>query len=364
MLLVTFFAFFVVLLSMLTSLRIVKHGLEIAFIFVFLFSAIRYDFGADYMNYYTAYQDFVRYNDFGNFLTDHRSQQEPGWAILCLLSRPIGFFGLVAIISLFVSLIYYKFIKTYIPLRWQWIVVYFYMIDPYCFLIQLSTIRQTLSTAIFICALSLFYDKKFIMSVLVVILAFSIHRSAFVLFPLIFIGFIPQNNGKQLSILALAAFFVLYFSVDVIFNWLLPFMMSNDTLSDYIQIYMQETSPNTFGIGALLANIPFIILLLYVRRSKIWRSSDRHIWKLITLLALFYYLISPLSLLTGIIGRLSSYFLIFALASIPATYSMIKMALIRKSLLALHMLIILYQYILLFDDPDWVTFNNYKTIFY
>ena len=57
-----------------------RYGLEIAWLIIFVFLAIRYDFGNDYMGYW---EDFNSLNSWAMFNVDNDLHVEPGWQILC-----------------------------------------------------------------------------------------------------------------------------------------------------------------------------------------------------------------------------------------------------------------------------------------
>lgn len=88
------------------------YGLEAAFIITTILAAIHYDFGPDYMVYYNFFNNWTRDVELSFNLSDMQEVfKDPGWVILCLLFKPIGFFGMVAVLSVVQNYIYYSFIK-------------------------------------------------------------------------------------------------------------------------------------------------------------------------------------------------------------------------------------------------------------
>lgn len=364
MLFVYTFSFVVILLSICSSLRIMKYGLEWSFILLFLFCALRYDYGPDYMGYYLDYNEFCGKYNFSNFLTDAKSRNEPLWAIICLLFKPVGFFGLVAALSAFSCIVYYKFIKTNIPVRYQWIVVYFYIINPYTFWIPLSMMREAFSIAIFVASIKFFYERKILYSILIAYVAFSIHNSALILFPFIFSGYLLLNRGKILAVCLFLLFTVFVASASYLLEYALPIALANDRLNDYYSIYGGVEGAGKFGIGAWLALIPFFIILVYMWSSQKWTQNLNRYINFIVLLGSVDYILSPIVLLNGFLGRFAYYFKFLSISIIPVTFLVIANKYLRNSIIILQMIISLYTYINMFDDPSWVSFREYKTILF
>ena len=87
--------FIAVLLTCLTQQRQNGLGLKAAFVIIFIFLALRYDYGNDYIGYMNAF------NALGSNFA-HRSTYmlwEPGWLLLNAFFQPFGFFKVAAFIT-------------------------------------------------------------------------------------------------------------------------------------------------------------------------------------------------------------------------------------------------------------------------
>ena len=89
----------VVFLSWLESLKILKHGLLISFILLFLFLALRYNFGNDYIGYFDGFREVNKYSNVT--FKDREFHYEAGWLLLCRVFKPLGFFSMVALLAAF-----------------------------------------------------------------------------------------------------------------------------------------------------------------------------------------------------------------------------------------------------------------------
>ena len=107
-----FFAF-------LESKKIVKNGLLISFFILFVFLALRFDYGNDYQMYF---EGFDKINKIGwSEVYNEKLHFEPGWVVVCILFDPIGFFGMVAFLSFLYCYVFYKLVRDYVPVHLYWL---------------------------------------------------------------------------------------------------------------------------------------------------------------------------------------------------------------------------------------------------
>ena len=92
-----------------------KRGLIWSMIILFLFLALRYNFGNDYPAYYTSFYD-------GNDILED-SQVEVGYKWLTILFKPFGFFIFIIWWSAFYIIALYKTIRRYVPEEYYWLVI-------------------------------------------------------------------------------------------------------------------------------------------------------------------------------------------------------------------------------------------------
>lgn len=361
MLLVLFYTFLVLLFSALSSAKVMKNGLKVSFILITIYSALRYNYGPDYMNYLRSYNDLCSHYDLTTFMRDDVYSKEPGWSVLCLITSPIGFYGLVIIISIFTYYVYYKFIHDNVPVKWQWLAVANYMLNPYFYWIHMSMMRQALAVTIFVIAFKYICKKNLLVSFILVLLAFSMHRSAMFLFPFIFFGYLPIKRGRVLAIFMLVLFLLMFTLTPIILEYVLSNLLDNPIVADYVYSYGTEewAGAEKFSIGGVIFLIPLLFFAYYIMKSN---SDDYN--KYITLISCAHFMILPLSMINGLFGRMSYYFHIFFIASIPASFALVRGKIMALLLFLLYFSIVLYTFAIFFSDPSWVSFSKYQTILF
>ena len=102
-----------VCLAYLGRYRRLSWGFGAAMTILFVFLAIRYEWGNDYRQYIDK---FIVYNSIDEFnYSDPNERWEVGWIFLYRIFKPFGFFSLVIVLTAFEISVYYWFIKKYIP---------------------------------------------------------------------------------------------------------------------------------------------------------------------------------------------------------------------------------------------------------
>ena len=172
-----------------------KYGLEWAFGIITVFLSIRYYWGSDYPSYLNMYQGFMNSGisslDFSG-MADLRERGEIGWTLINLLCRPIGFFGMVAILTVFENWVIYSFIKKNVDKKDYWLSIFIYLFCADYFLVGASMMRQWLAMCIFILAIPSISQGKPLRYFLLVLLMASIHLTSLVLLPLYFLHYLQK----------------------------------------------------------------------------------------------------------------------------------------------------------------------------
>lgn len=364
MLFVVCFCVIVVILGALASMGVLKRGLELAFGIIIIVSAIRYNWGADYMNYYRGFDDIARipnlrflFNLFdGPF--DRHEGTEIGWVLLNWVFRPFGFKGLIVFTSVFTNIVYYSFIKQYVPRKWYWLALFTYMFDTNLFFVPLSMMRQSLAMVFFVLSFKYIAEKKLLPSVLLVLVAALFHKSALVLLPFVFIGFLPKTKGKLIAVVYLVAFVVLMITKDLTTNIVMS-ALSLSAFESFGDYFLKMEAADAFGLGYLSR-----VMTLFVPFLFYYPDANQDFKKRLTVLvACVSFLIAPFTLIMGFLGRIDYYFGIYNIVAIPLLYNWIKKRYLKIGLLVVYIAYTLYSYNQFFKIPDWVTFTHYQTIF-
>ena len=138
-----------VLLAYLAQYKNQEYLLKFSFFLIFLFLALRYDYGNDYQSYLNVFLNLERSGSIDRFY-DSNDHFELGWLYLCQLFQPLGFFAMVTMLAAFNCFIYYSFIKKFVPPHYYWFSLLLYTFDPGMMLVHSSAMRQSLAISIFI----------------------------------------------------------------------------------------------------------------------------------------------------------------------------------------------------------------------
>lgn len=294
---------FAVSFAFLAKYKNFRYGLEISFFLIFLFLALRYNFGNDYKAYSNL---FNKINLSYTNLFDESVYGEVGWKILCRLFKPLGFFAMTAIIAFFSCLVYYRFVTKYVPLKYYWFAVFLYIFNPAFLLTHLSAMRQNVSIILFILSLEYLFKKDAFRYILCIAIATLFHMSAIVLIPVYFLTFLNQKISVFFVILLFTSFSLLFYFG----KYLLPNI--NDIVSKYFPRYLSYEG-GTFistGLGVLFLTFLFILTLYFSRFQK---GESSLLFKLATIS--FFFI--PLSISIMELGRINMYFEVAILAVYP-----------------------------------------------
>ena len=101
-----------ILFTFLESRGTFPNGMKLGFVLVTILGVIHYDFGNDYMSYYSVYESIKDVPFDFELIMSGDLYREPGWVFLNYLFKPVGgFFMLVAVLSIIQNVIIYNFIN-------------------------------------------------------------------------------------------------------------------------------------------------------------------------------------------------------------------------------------------------------------
>lgn len=346
------------LLSVFVNLLKFKNpetGLKISFGFIFLFLGLRYNFGRDYESYFRGFIEINKYRSIN--LRDYGSVLEPSWFILCRICKPIGFFGLTILLAIFNSVVYYLFIKRFVPYRLYWLAILLYVFSEGLMIVQSSAIRQTIAINIFFISIFYLQKKAFLKYVACIFLASTFHISALILSP-IYLFLIPKwRISKKVGIIL----FVVYVSLFIFGSLLLPNI--NEFIANYFPRYSEYTliegdQQYGSGIGILFSSF---VLLLILRLEKYQNNDSSILFKI----AFLNYIIIALSMVSPMIGRVGMYFQpILIVAVYPLLVTSIKVKQIKIAFILLILLYTGFNFVRFFNTPYLFKYYGvYQTFF-
>jgi hypothetical protein len=341
---------FSVLFAYLAKYKNTQWGLKISFTLIFLFLALRYNLGPDYETYLNAFieikQDEI--NEFSMLL-----QFELGWVFLNWLFRPLGFFAMIAVLAFFNCIVYYRFIKKYLPVRYYWLAVFIYIFYPDFMLINASIMRQSIAIMLFIFSLDYLYKKDTVRYFLCIGLASLFHFSAVILLPVYLLCLFNRRMYTVIGVIFVSIYgFLIFFAQSLS-------VYVNLFISNYFNRYggFQDAGVVDTGLGFLYFAVMNILTLYFVRLQNKETA-------LVFMISIISSMLIPLNAIIGLIGRVGMY---FAPATIIA-YSIILMNLKKPVSKIIYLTILFtattYRFYQFFYSETWKdTFLNYQTIF-
>lgn len=376
-----------VILAYLTRDRQNGFGLKMAFVVQFVFLALRYDYGNDYMSYLDRFNEIT--SNVHIFLTDIAG--EPGWVFLQAIFQPFGFFAMVAFTSLLTCVVFYRFIRDYVPAQYQWLAVFLYVFDPYLFLVPASAMRQNMGILLFLIGIELIYKKRIILYLLLAAAAATFHKSGIVLVPFLLLSFINIKINKLIAVAIALGYAAFFFLGDVIFPHISGFLFAR--FENYAETYSGGSSFST-GIGFFYALFQLGAILYFAgiefNRSdesedlqefqegvelreemaiespvpdKYTKFMDIRARNLLFKLAIITFIFVPLGLQLAMIGRINMYFTPVLIAVYPIILFISKDKFFKLFFLSSLIAFSLLKFWVFFQSGWREKFGTYQTIF-
>lgn len=345
-----------------------RGGLKFGFIIVTAIEAIHYNYGSDYMGYLEAYRlldgDSI---SFSSFAEGSLLQFEPGWMTLYSLmklifnGKDIGFFALVAILSIIQNVIYYKLIKKYVPKDYWFLGMFIYLFSAYeLYLINMSMLRQGFTIALFVSCFDCIREKKIIKAALIILVAFTIHKSAILMLPVIFWGYLPRKYAKLMACTMFLLFCLFFISANVLSSSI-SLLQNFAVIDDFLETYSLDSESANYGVGFIIRMIPFLLYLFILMKYKD-ALTDEH-YSLISLTAAGF-IIEPFGSVTEMIARITYYFVGLSVAALPIAISYLKSPRSRFVIASIYIIFTMFTYINFFSTSIiHKSYAVYHTIF-
>lgn len=328
-----------------------RNGLKISFSLIFIFLALRYNYGNDYNAYYAGFLEIGKSNRVEYI--NNSDHFEVGWIFLNWLFRHLGFFTMTALLALFNCFIYYCFIKKFVPKKYYWLSIFLYIFNPGFMLIHCTAMRQSVAISIFIFSIEYLYNKDAIRYFLCIGMASLFHNSALILLPAYFLGFINLKINKLTGVIFLATFISLFLFQKSLTPYLSMFI---NTYFRKYEVY-QDAAIVGSGLGVLYLSALFILLLYY-------GGNQKNETALIVYLSIISFMFIPLSLFIEIIGRVGMYFQVATIIAYPIILVSIKNPVQKKIFLTILLFMTSYTFFQFFYSGVYKdAFGTYKTIF-
>lgn len=352
-----------IILTYLETHNGLKSGMKIGFILLTIVASIQFCVGSDYISYYNNYLE-VSNSTYSYTLEDAlngKIHNDTGWSLLIWLFSFIdyGFFWLVALLAVIENSIYYNFIHKNVDKKWWTLSVFLYTICTSMYLMNFSMFRQAFVDAIFLACWPLIINKKWLQSLIILFICTFIHSSATIILPFAFWGYLPLKNTKLLGFAYAGLLLALYLFGGLVNDIVAPFFNMEEFKHFALRYENDKRTVGFGGLGFWIYLIPVALTIAYFITNK----TNENRGKSIVAISAIGSLILPFGTVMPMIGRLANYFVAFRLCAYPIIYQSVKNIPIRIILLWLIIMITIYDYYIFFNDPIWVSYTKFRTIF-
>lgn len=334
----------------------IKYALECSFVCLTFFLAVRYEFGSDYPEYLRHFY-IANSGSLSDALATERL--EDGWVILCRLLKPIGFFGMIILLTVFEHFVLYRLIKRHVPPSYYWLAVFSYVFSVLLCLTGVSMMRQFLAMCICLISFDLALNKKNVVwAVLLVLLASTFHTSALLCIPICFAGFLKdiRLSNRGIVVASIFAAIVVILFIRVLGDYLYGFV-EGSVFSTYGERFEEEGGGAQIGISTFI-NYFFLFLILFYQKRQDYANRR------FVLFFVLYFLIQPFNSFAPLIGRIGLYFYLLFPVCFSNAVAKIKVQYARFFILSLFIAFQLYTCYSFVTSPGWGnSFLEYRTIF-
>ena len=336
--------FCAVFLSFLARYKKFQFCFPLAFLILFLFLSLGYEWGNDVPSYHYFWEQYTDVNysflDFNNF-KDLNEKNEFVWVSLCILCKPLGFYGFRALLFFIENYILYRFISKKVNRNWYWLAMMVYIFNPFFLVLSSSMMRQWLAICISLVAIECFIEKKTSTSIGLIIFTFFIHRSVCVVFfILLFLSLLRKQDKYSMTIFCVIV--VTYFAISNSFvHFIATWLASEDVYSNYSGAASQS------GIGITSIGKVIIYLFLFLSANSL-PDNRREMLKI----PILYCFILPFLSYSTVAARMGFYYTIYTIFAYPIFMHKLKKKIaIKFILLSLVIVYTLYSSYIFFVDP-------------
>lgn len=338
-----------------------KWSLIGIFAVLYVFSAIRYDFGNDYMSYY---EKFNRVMSGGNpFGTE---------IVLTAIMLVCGnYYAVIAVMSAFFLASSYFMLRKYTDDSVTWLALFIFLFDVLIFFISLSAIRQAIAISFFLIAVTFAEKKKPLLYLLFIALAILSHKSSIVLLPVYFIANDKEiKNLKVFYAVFITAMLTIAFLPKEAVRSAIDFVLRLFGDANYSYYFANDTGNTASTVTNNAIAIAYVLICLPHMKGNSLTFAKLYLVNLV-LGALCYHV--------SMISRIQMFFEPFAFLALPLmlkerytaffnkeekTAEDVAIFILADILLPLLIFRTYYvQYKWFFTDDLYAKFHEYKTIF-
>ena len=368
-----------VLLILFSLLSRNKYSVWMGILFVLLVMGFQEGVIGDYQNYQYA---FIHAGSEVGVVSYIKEAEYSYLSLIRLLSPIMGFHGFVLVMSIIQCIIIAAFIKKYANKKYQYFGVLIVFFTYNIMLLQMKAMRQGYAVDALLFAYLLLDNKKYLLSVLLVFVAYGFHNSSVYIIPFYVVFLLLQlshnkekshvqkdgnkSNGYLLAtIVTFGLLFFYYLKFYVFQSYVNPLLQGWELLSyeGYLE-QMEENNSISWWILFYYLVSTFCVTLYLRRETDFFKKYYSIIVVISNFLAigLFGY---------GNLQRIGMYFIIFSIIVFPNVVAFIRENFKNGSLLSSIYLIFNLAFLMIFsvfpmlstDTSDGTGFGTYTFSF-
>lgn len=331
-----------------------SYLLSLSFILLTAFLSLGYYWGNDVANYERWFDGFVQSGiswwEFSRYFSF--TQKEYGFVFINLLLKPLGFWGMRAVLFVIENAIVYYYIKTHVNKKWYWLAVFVYVFNPDFWVLSSSMMRQWLAMCVVLLSVMSFEKGKKIRCFLLLFLAFSIHFSAIATMAFLPLSILQKHNSRQALRVLIACLLGFWLLSPIFIDYLVLLLEAGD----FYQLGHMDTHG---GIG--ITTIAFTLIYFFVLYCSIKAKQQKNLACWMVMLAA---LAIPLVFYGELMSRIGLYFSLFSLAAFPLFMDNPRVDKATKGfLISVVVLYDFYAFFFFFQSPTWIkSFGTYHTL--
>ena len=236
MIVITTILFLSVIIPFVSTKKVKELSIDIAWGLLFFVWAFQYEMSKDWSVYVSRWK-IANYN-----LNLQTFDLEPIYEFILKICNPFSYYGYLILSALFGVFVLRIYINKYVPKNFVWMFFLTFSLGCGYYLEFVNTNRQTLAIMFVMIGVYILANfnnlklKKYILGFILIIgVAFNIHRSAIIAVPMIFFPLINSNICNYKYLYVFLGINILSFLVDysAISSYIEIFMLGNDELASF-----------------------------------------------------------------------------------------------------------------------------------
>lgn len=329
------------------------YNLIIAFFPLFIYGAIRVNYGNDYPAYESIFNVF---HNLSTFIPDEKAHAEIGYQYLCYIMPS---YRSILVLNAFILMISFVFfIHKNIPSKYAWLAIFLIFLMPEKNIFgSLVGIRNGLVVTSFILTFTFVQERKPVYLFTTALILSTIHTSAIVYLPLAYL--IARNTPvtkKEIYVWILTAIILMVMSMSLLTKLLLPiFSIVADRYEEALMKIEDSDPRGLLNYGANLIMM-FIFLYFAYKKNDELLPQQNSLFRMAAL-----YCIS--GCLGVISGRMTYYYAIYYIGGIVLMYSMEwNNYYLKQAMLFFVILIASYGTFIVWMGSSWWNHDTYHSL--